>query len=185
MATGINSPPTSVPASPRFEWSKVGSDWEVEGSTIIASGMLADERYALGSKVIREGQYNVTYTINKVFYPDAHMFLGIAQITDDPDTAKTWGFSPATGNLYIGKKLNEHGDEQRKTHLMADPEANLVGRQEGSVITMIVDMDAKKLAFSANGEEPIDCGITLPEEGVRPWIFLYHEGDSVTVEEVC
>ena len=25
----------------------------------------------------------------------------------------------------------------------------------------------------------------LPEEGVRPWIFLYHEGDSVTVEEVC
>ena len=78
------SPPSSVPASPRFEWSKIGSDWEVDGSTVIASGMLADERYAVGSKVVRSGKAAFTYTINKVYYPDAHMFLGVAEITDDP-----------------------------------------------------------------------------------------------------
>ena len=27
--------------------------------------------------------------------------------------------------------------------------------------------------------------VKLPASGVRPWVFLYHEGDSVTVEEVC
>ena len=41
MSTG-----SSIQASPRFEWAKVGSDWEVEGTTVIASGMLAEERYA-------------------------------------------------------------------------------------------------------------------------------------------
>ena len=24
--------------------------------------------------------------------------------------------------------------------------------------------------------------VKLPSQGVRPWIFLYHEGDSVTIE---
>lgn len=135
---------------------------------------------------MRDGIHHITYTINKVFYPDAHMFLGVAQITDDPAKAETWAFNPPTGNLYNGHELNEHGDEKR-VHLMAgDPKAtNLVGKMEQSMITMTVDMQARKLHFSVNGEDAIDCGIVLPEEGVRPWIFLYHEGDSVTVEEVC
>lgn len=49
---------------------------------------------------------------------------------------------------------------------------------------MKVDMDAKTLAFSPNGAVFIDAGITLPDEGVRPWTFLYHEGDSVTLSEI-
>jgi hypothetical protein len=147
--------------------------------------MLAEERYAIGSKVIRSGVTELTYTINKVFYPDAHLFLGVAQITDDPGKAETWAFNPATGNLYNGHQLNEHGQEGKK-HLMADPKADLVGKQEGAVVTATVDMDRRKLHFSANGEDPIDSGVELPEGGVRPWIFLYHEGDSVTLEEgVC
>lgn len=178
------SPPSSVPASPRFEWSFIGTDWEAEGNTVTSSGMLAEERYAVGSKVVREGKVIFTYTINKVFYPDAHMFLGVAEITDDPETAKTWGFSPTTGNLYTGHKLNEHGDEQ-KTHLMAEPKGDLTGKQEGAVITCFIDYDENTLKFSANGEDPIDSKVSLPEAGVRPWVFLYHEGDSVTVEEVC
>ena len=63
---GTASPPSSVPASPRFEWSKIGTDWRADGSTVVASGMLADERYALGSKVVRSGQAAFTFTINKV-----------------------------------------------------------------------------------------------------------------------
>ena len=49
---------------------------------------------------------------------------------------------------------------------------------------MKVDMDAKTLAFAVNGSEFIDSGVALPEEGVRPWAFLYHEGDSVSISEV-
>ena len=179
---------SSVPASPRFEWSKIGSEWAVDGTTVIASGMMAEERYALGSKVVRGGKAAVTFTINKVFYPDAHMFLGVAQITDDPESAETWAFSPTTGNLYNGHRLNEHGDEKQKVHLMHDPSADLCGKQEGSVVTCYVDYDDGpdgSLKFSANGEDPIDAQVKLPAQGVRPWIFLYHEGDSVTIEEVA
>ena len=171
-------------ASPRFEWAKVGTDWEVDGTTVTSSGMLADERYAIGSKVIRSGKYSITYTINRVFYPDAHMFLGVAEVSDDPENAKTWAFNPPTGNLYIGAKYNEHGSEQKK-HLFEDPKETLLDKQIGAVIQTNVDMDAKTLSFSINGNAPIDAGIALPEAGVRPWIFLYHEGDSVTLEEVC
>ena len=86
----------------------------------------------------------------------------------------------------MGEKLNEHGAEVGKTHLLADPKADLCGRQEGAVISCFVDYDhGGTLKFSANGEDPIDTNVTLPASGVRPWIFLYHEGDSVTVEEVC
>ena len=95
------SPPTSVPASPVFEWSKIGTDWEADGSTLIASGMLAEERYAVGSKIVRSGKTTFTYTINKVFFPDAHLFVGIAEITDDPENAKTWAFNGPTGNLWV------------------------------------------------------------------------------------
>jgi len=185
MATGAASPPTSVPVSPRFEWSKIGSDWEADGTTVVSSGMLAEERYAVGSKLVREGKVTFTYTINKVFYPDAHLFVGVAQITDDPERATTWAFNGPTGNLYVGKQLNEHGEEKRKVRLHTEEEGYLVGKQEGAVIECIVDMDEKKLAFAVNGQDPIDCGITLPDVGVRPWVFLYHEGDSVTIEEVC
>lgn len=208
-----------MPGSPRFEWTKLGTDWKAEGSTVTASGMLAEERYALGSKVVRSGKATFTYTINKVFYPDAHMFLGVAQITDDPEKAATYAFNPPTGNLcaplqppsgatsgfvltpdrpsdppllhvpplrsYVGKQLNEHGSENRKTRLTDEDEGHFCGKQEGCVVECHVDMDAKTLAFSVNGQAPKDCGITLPSEGVRPWIFLYHEGDSVTVEDVC
>ena len=183
---GFSTTPTSsVPASPRFEWSFVGTGWEAEGNTVTASGMLADDRYAVGSKIVREGKATFTYSINKASYPDAHMFLGVCQITDDPTAAKTYAFNPPTGNLYIGDQLNEHGNEQRKVHLMADPAADLVGKQEGSVVECTADMDSRRLLFAVNGEDPIDCGVKLPEEGVRPWIFMYHEGDSVTIEDVA
>ena len=55
--------------------------------------------------------------------------------------AETWAFNPATGNLYNGHQLNEHGQEGKK-HLMADPKADLVGRQEGAVVTAIVSFTA-------------------------------------------
>ena len=175
----------SIQASPRFEWARIGTDWEAEGNTLIASGMLADERYAVGRKVVRSGKYSFTFTINTVFYPDAHMFLGVAEVTDDPEKARTWSFNPPTGNLYIGTKLNEHGSEQLRTHLFEDPKETLLDRMPGAVIQAHVDMGARKLSFSVNGNAPVDSGVQLPEAGVRPWIFLYHEGDSVTVEEVC
>ena len=98
--TGAPSPPTSVPASPIFEWSKIGTDWVADGSTLIASGMLAEERYAVGSKIVRSGKTTLTYTINKVFYPDAHLFVGVSEVTDDPENAKTWAFNGPTGNLW-------------------------------------------------------------------------------------
>ena len=61
----------------------------------------------------------------------------------------------------------------------------LVNHRKFQQVECIVDMDEKKLAFALNGEDPVECGITLPENGVRPWCFLYHEGDSITIEETC
>ena len=51
------------------------------------------------------------WKINASALPDGHMFLGVAAasgVTDGEAKCKTWGFSPPTGNLYIGEKLNEH-----------------------------------------------------------------------------
>eukprot|EP00966_Prymnesium_polylepis_P189910 4400704-Prymnesium_polylepis.1 len=45
-------------------------------------------------------------------------------------------------------------------------------------------MEVKQLAFSINDSEFIDADVELPAEGVRPWCFLYHEGDSCTLAEV-
>ena len=105
-------------------------------------------------------------------------------VWDDPERAQTWGFSPPTGNLYIGAKLDEHGAEQMKVHFFADKDESLLDKMPGSACTAMVDMDERKLMFSINGNEFIDSGVELPAEGVRPWCFLYHEGDSITLTEV-
>jgi hypothetical protein len=162
---------------------KVGTDWTISGSTVTASGMLADERYALGARLMTAGRHSFKFTIERVLYPDGHLFLGVAEATDDPFRARTWSFSPPTGNLYIGAELNEHGAEQT-THLLKDALETLLDRQPGAVVQVNVDMDARTLSFSVNGSEPVPAGVDLPKAGVRPWVFLYHEGDSVAMEFV-
>jgi hypothetical protein len=71
-----------------------------------------------------------------------------------------------------------------KKHFFVDDKESLLGKAVGSSVLMKVDMGAKALSYSINGNEFIEAGIALPEGGVRPWCFLYHEGDSVTIEEV-
>jgi len=168
-------------------WAKVGSDWKADGGTVTSSGMLAEERFAVSGVVVSAGVHFFMWKINASALPDGHMFLGVAAasgVTDGEAKCKTWGFSPPTGNLYIGEKLNEHGAEQMKKHFFVDDKESLLGKAVGSSVLMKVDMGAKALSYSINGNEFIEAGIALPEGGVRPWCFLYHEGDSVTIEEV-
>jgi len=37
-------------------------------------------------------------------------------------------------------------------------------------VTMLIDMTRRALAFSINGQAPIDAGIELPP-AVRPWVL--------------
>lgn len=169
-------------------WAKIGTDWAAEGGKVISSGMLAEERFAVSSIVITEGIRYFMFTINASALPDGHMFLGVAELnggsTDGQAPCKTWAFSPPTGNLYIGNKLDEHGSEVMKKHFFADKDESLLDKAPGSTVVAKVDMEAKTLEFSINGDEFIDSGVALPVEGVRPWCFLYHEGDSITMTEV-
>lgn len=162
-------------------WAKVGSDWDVQRGTVVASGMLADERYALGSAVVTSGRCSFTFRIEAATSFDGHLFLGVAEVAADPIQARTWAFSPPTGNLYVGEQLNEHGSERMAKHFFEDAKESLIDKAEGAVVRADVDMDARTLAFSVNGSETIDSGEVLPEGGVRPWVFMYHEGDSVTL----
>ena len=169
-------------------WAKIGTDWKAEEGKVISSGMLAEERYAVSSIHVTEGTRYFKFDINASALPDGHMFLGVAAINGgNPDgqaPCQTWAFNPPTGNLYIGAKLDEHGSEQMKKHFFADKDESLLDKMPGSNCVAKVDMDAKKLEFSINGNEFIDAGVELPAEGVRPFCFLYHEGDSVTLTEV-
>jgi len=169
-------------------WAKAGTDWTVEGGTVTSSGMLAEERYAVSGVTISSGVRYFMWKINTSSLPDGHMFLGVADLNggsvDGQEKCKTWAFSPPTGNLYIGEKLDEHGAEQLRKHFFEDEKESLLDKAPGSSVCMKVDMGEKKLAFSINGSDFIDAGVKLPEGGVRPWCFLYHEGDSVSVAEV-
>lgn len=155
---------------------------------LIASGMLADERCAVSSIHCTEDVRYFMFNINTSVLPDGHMFLGVAAInggsTDFQAPCKTWAFNPPTGNLYIGEKLDEHGTEQIKKHFFIDKEESLLDKADNSTCLVKVDMVGRALAFSINGCEFIDAGVTLPEEGVRPFCFLYHEGDSISLTEV-
>lgn len=174
-------------------WAKVGSGWTVDGGTVTASGMMAEERYAVSPVIVTEGVRHFLYTVNASMYPDGHMFVGAAAANgasaDGESDCATWGFSPCTCHLFVGTRLNEHGAEVWGTrgapHFLDDPEADLVGKVVGARVLMRVDMGAKALAFSVNGEPFVDCAVELPAEGVRPWAFLYHEGDSITLVEVA
>ncbi|KAL1524823.1 hypothetical protein AB1Y20_019703 [Prymnesium parvum] len=179
-----------VTAQAEFPWAKLGTDWkQVKGTgKVIASGMLAEERCAVSSIHVAHGVRYFMFNINTSALPDGHMFLGVAAFnggsTDFQAPCKTWAFNPPTGNLYIGEKIDEHGSEQMKKHFFADKDESLLDRMPGSTCLAKVDMDAKTLEFSINGNEFIDAGVTLPDEGVRPFCFLYHENDSITLTEV-
>lgn len=171
-------------------WAKIGTGWQqVKGTgKLVAAGMMADERCAVSSIHVTSGVRYFMFNINASALPDGHMFLGAAAInggsTDFQAPCKTWSFNPPTGNLYIGEKIDEHGAEVMKKHFFADKEESLLDVAPGATCLMKVDMDAKTLAFSINGNEFIDAGVVLPDEGVRPYCFLYHEGDSITLVEV-
>jgi len=169
-------------------WAKIGTDWTSEEGTLVSSGMLAEERYAVSSVMIKDGVRYFMWTINASALPDGHMFYGVAEAADGEvdgqKPCKTWAFNPPTGNLYVGKKLDEHGSEETRKHFFADKDESLLDKSVGAKITMKVDMEVKQLAFSINDSEFIDADVELPAEGVRPWCFLYHEGDSCTLAEV-
>eukprot|EP00966_Prymnesium_polylepis_P188078 4359544-Prymnesium_polylepis.2 len=48
---------------------------------------------------------------------------------------------------------------------------------------MVVDMDRRKLGFSANGETRTDAGVRI-SRAVRPWVRIGLAGDAVATQSV-
>ena len=123
-------------------WAKIGTDWTSEEGKVVSSGMLAEERYAVSSVIIKEGVRYFMWTINASALPDGHMFYGVAEAAggdvDGQKPCKTWSFNPPTGNLYVGKKLDEHGSENMRKHFFADKDESLLDKAVGAKITMKV-----------------------------------------------
>jgi len=152
-----------------------------DGETITAvTGMIADDRSVMGPK-LSGGKHVWDFTVNKTRYPDAHIFLGVCDVSGE-SPGRTWGYSPPVGSLYKGKEPNEHGSEDKfKVHEkeFAYEENGFVGH----VCRVTVDLDEKTLSFQIDDTDPVTIKDEMPA-AVRPWAFIYHEEDSITMKKV-
>jgi len=150
-----------------------------DGATATAvTGMTADSKYILGPE-IASGKHAWEVIVNQTRYPDAHVFIGVADT--NAKSCKTWSYDPPTGSLYVGDSLNEHGREQRFkvcAKSFALEEKGFVGH----VCKVIVNMDSSKrtLAFQIDDLEPVEIKDGMPSK-IRPWALLYHKHDSITI----
>jgi len=88
------------------------------------------------------------------------------------------GFNPYCGALYVtgdAYGVNYHQPMQSLMH------GDLQGKANNSSVTVIIDLNARELAFSINGAQPVLATVTggLPSS-VRPWVHLFKRGDSVS-----
>ena len=58
-------------------------------------------------------------------------------------------------------------------------QGNLQGNAEGSTVCIRVDMAARSMAVSVNGQPFVDTGEPLPAAGVKLWVSLFCNGDAV------
>lgn len=156
----------------RFEPSE---HFAVEGGTATKTHAW-EGRTALGLPVLTAGRHVFHFVVEKLVYPDAHVFVGVAEEADSHCAA--WGFNPPTGGLYIHKDRGAFGNDTRRK-LMKD---DLCGRQVGVPIEVRLDMDAKTLAFAVGGQAQVDTGCMMPDS-VRPYAHMCNEGDMVALYE--
>ena len=90
--------------------------------------------------------------------------------------ACAWGLSLRSGRLWSSPSALAWG--ARGPKLYPGLSAKLFGAVIGARITLIVDTDARTLAFRINEMPVVEAGITLPES-VRPWALLGWKGDLV------
>mmetsp|Transcript_428 Transcript_428/g.797 ORF Transcript_428/g.797 Transcript_428/m.797 type:complete len:189 (+) Transcript_428:32-598(+) len=164
-----------------FELTDNGPD----GCTVVAvTGMLAEDRSLMGPR-LRSGKHSWEMTNSKIFYTDAHIFFGVADATEEPDDEEgdpevcttTWGYSPPTGSLYIGSEPNEHGTEDKfKICETEFWEKGFIDHK--CIVTVDLDSSPRTLSFTIDDEDPVTIEPEMPEV-VRPWCFIYHEGDTV------
>ena len=182
----MDSPRT--PRTPRLDtkWEPT-EDYTVsdDGKTLSKDIFGYEQGVVLREVIEGEGTYTWTYTINKAFYEDAHMFLGVACVLDE----MAWAFSPTTGSLYFHADKDRWGKET-KTRIMGGDA--LFKKQPGSTVTVIADMTSHTLAFqihAAGAAEPEDMvelsqkDCCLPSR-IKPWAMLGHPGDSITISDV-
>ena len=50
---------------------------------------------------------------------------------------------------------------------------------EGSTVRVRIDMAARSMAVSVNGQPFIDTGEHMPAAGVKLWVSMYNYGDAV------
>lgn len=148
------------------------------------------------STVLSAGTATFHFVIHRTLYPDAHLFVGVADVADvvkpapNPNHFKpkfqlpegvepagnSWGLDMPTGGLYLSEDKWEFGQEQKRPLM----EGDLI-KADPRVVEVTVDMDAHTLSFAVNGQPWYDAGVVLPA-AVRPYIFCCHAGDEVTLE---
>ena len=144
----------------------------------------------LGAKELWFGQHEAHFKIVKSRYNDgAGMRIGVvdasvAATTGDRGRYVAWAFAPFTGELWTftdpvgdgqygdcgvrggrgreGKKLGKH----------------LQRNANGATVQVTVDMDARRMLVSVNGERAVGAGVELPA-AVRLWCRLSWPDDAV------
>jgi len=106
------------------------------------------------------------------------MLIGVVDSAvelSDPKGAKSWGYLPLNGCLHSSNNCTQPGSKGKQ---VSEP---LLGNATGAVIKVQVDMDRRTLAFSVNGGDLVDAGVTLAPQ-VRPYVLMCFPGDKVQLE---
>ena len=145
-----------------------------DGLSAWQRGADADEdklNEAVYGTVIDQGVCTFRFSISSNQVAEAHGVFGVADADSDRSDMRTaWGFSAHRGMLLTTTDANVIGfDTSSWGKQIMD--GNLVGRMNGALVDVFVDLNARTLAFSINSGPVIDAAIRLPSK-VMPWAFL-------------
>ena len=147
----------------------------------------------VGVMAFTEGVHHIVYTIDAssngsgfgiilgVCDADANQPFPAGKLTDRAG-GPAWGMIANSGQACKTVDCYQRG--LVGASLLPDEAAGGLKRHaKGAVVEVVVDMERRTLAYSINGGElVVDTAASLPLCGVRPWMLLGWEGDTVTLE---
>ena len=142
----------------------------------------------LGVPLLAVGKHTFVYEIINANRDGYGILLGVADAdpSSSPKKQRVWAYSPYDNSLKAVARIGETWEVFKPLGrgIRGQPHSHpQAPRLRGAKVLVIVDMDAKRLAFAINNGAPVDAGVVLPDV-VRPCVTLASPGDAISLHSV-